>query len=157
MVATTSPNSVKSWALDLTTSYPRSPRALLGGYVLAARMLDKCRAVLNGSQGDYEFDCGLDRHFLGFSGINAEEFKTFVATGANDEAVAQWIREHAKQKDRQEVVLWNNQWRAKTMADMPGPTQAFMETYVQENLPENSVIRYFFDIFDIEEKRISPL
>ncbi|MBT5925164.1 MAG: DUF5069 domain-containing protein, partial [Verrucomicrobia bacterium] len=32
-------------ALDLTTSFPRSPRSVLAGYVIAARMLDKCRAV----------------------------------------------------------------------------------------------------------------
>jgi hypothetical protein len=28
--------------------YPRSPRETLGGYVLAARAVDKCRAVLVG-------------------------------------------------------------------------------------------------------------
>ena len=32
--------------------YPRSPRETLGGYVLAARAVDKCRAVLAGRQGE---------------------------------------------------------------------------------------------------------
>jgi hypothetical protein len=31
--------------------YPRSPRETLGGYVLAARAVDKCRAVLANQEG----------------------------------------------------------------------------------------------------------
>jgi Domain of unknown function (DUF5069) len=43
-------------APDLTRVAPRSPRAPLGAYgVLAARMLDKCRAELAGKAGDYSF------------------------------------------------------------------------------------------------------
>jgi hypothetical protein len=39
-------------AKDLTKEYPRSPRDTLAGYVIAARMLDKCRAVLAGTKVD---------------------------------------------------------------------------------------------------------
>lgn len=35
--------------------FPRSPRETLAGYVLAARAVDKCRAVLAGWEGDYPF------------------------------------------------------------------------------------------------------
>jgi len=141
-------------ALDLSRVYPRSPRALLGGFVLAGRMLDKCRAVIAETQGDYDFDCGLDRHFLGFSDIKADEFKTFVATGASDDAAGQWIQKHAKPKDPEQIMLWNNEWLDKRMEDLPPATQAYMETYIADNLPENAIVRVLFDVFDIEEKRI---
>ena len=36
----------KLLAKDLTRTFPRSPRETLGGYVIAGRALDKCRAVL---------------------------------------------------------------------------------------------------------------
>jgi hypothetical protein len=36
---------------------------MLGGYVIAARTLDKCRASLNDTLGEYKFDCTLDRRF----------------------------------------------------------------------------------------------
>ena len=36
-------------AKDLMKEYPRSPHETLGGYVIAARMLDKCRALVNGT------------------------------------------------------------------------------------------------------------
>ncbi len=47
-------------AKDLTKEYPRSPRETLAGYVIAARMLDKCRAAISGTLGEYHFDCPLD-------------------------------------------------------------------------------------------------
>ena len=40
---------LKLLAMDLTREYPRSPRETLAGYVIAMRMLDKCRAVINGT------------------------------------------------------------------------------------------------------------
>jgi len=147
-------NTPDDQALDLSKQYPRSPRALLGGFVLAGRMLDKCRAVIAETQGDYDFDCGLDRHFLGFSEIKAEDFKAFVATGATDTAIGQWIQEHAKPKDPEQIMLWNNEWLDKRMEEQAPATQAYMETYIADNLPENAIIRVLFDVFDIEEKRI---
>jgi hypothetical protein len=147
-------NTPQNQALNLSKDYPRSPRALLGGFVLAGRMLDKCRAVVAETQGDYDFDCGLDRHFLGFSEIKAEEFKSFVATGATDDAIGQWIQEHAKPKDPEQIMLWNNEWLDKRMEEQAPETQAYMETYIANNLPENAIVRVLFDVFDIEEKRI---
>jgi len=79
---------LQSLARDLTKGYPRSPRETLAGYVIAGRMLDKCRAVLAGPAGEYHFDCPLDNQFLGFAGIAAGAFKAFVATGATDAEVA---------------------------------------------------------------------
>jgi hypothetical protein len=44
---------VKLLARDLRDrkEFPRSPRQTLAGYVLAARAVDKCRAVLVGGKG----------------------------------------------------------------------------------------------------------
>lgn len=58
-------------AKDLLREFPRSPRESLGGYVVAARVLDKCRAAVAGTLGEYHFNCLLDRHFFDFTGIDA--------------------------------------------------------------------------------------
>ncbi len=87
-------NQTQIKAKDLTKEYPRSPRETLGGYVIAARVLDKCRSVIAGMQGEYHFDCPLDHYFLDYAGISAESFRCLVATGANDEEVAAWITTH---------------------------------------------------------------
>lgn len=145
---------LKALALDLTSAYPRSPRVTLGGYVIAARMLDKCRAYLNGTIGEYDFDCPLDNIFLEFSGIKADDFKAFVATGASDEEVSQWIKANAKQKDRLEVVKWNNEKRYAMIRDMSDDFQLFMEDYIEQNLPKHRPVYHVFDVFDLEEKRL---
>ena len=145
---------LKLLAKNLTKEYPRSPRETLAGYVIAARTLDKCRAVLAGTAGEYHFDCPLDNQFLGFTGIGAEQFKAFVATGATDAEVATWIEHHSKIKERPEIVAWNNKLRATRPCDMPIELQQFLEDYIPKVVPKNRPVYVWFDVYDLEEKRI---
>ena len=46
---------LQTLARDLRKTPPRSPRETLGGFVIAARMLDKARADLLGINGEYNF------------------------------------------------------------------------------------------------------
>lgn len=101
---------LKMLARDLRTTPPRSPRETLGGFVIAARMLDKARATILGTHGEYNyFPCGLGAYFWKFTGLDAAKFKDFVATGATDQEVDRWIRENATQKDRKAIIRWNNE------------------------------------------------
>ncbi|MDB6123705.1 MAG: hypothetical protein JWQ71_2698 [Pedosphaera sp.] len=149
-----STEKLKLLAKDLTKEFPRSPRAKLGDYVLAARCIDKCRAVLNGTQGEYHYACPLDQQFLQFAEINPEELKTFVATGATDDEIGQWITTHAKKRSRAAVVQWNNKERDTRLSDLPPETQEFMEDYIQKYVPRNRPVYHWFDVFDLEEQRI---
>ena len=146
--------NLKLLAKDLTKDYPRSPRETVAGYVIAARMLDKCRAVVAGTAGEYHFNCPLDNQFLGFTGIGAEQFKTFVATGATDAEVAAWIEEHSKVKDRAEIVAWNNKLRCTRPCDMPVEVQEFLEGYIPQFVPKNRPVYVWFDVYDLEEGRL---
>ncbi len=146
--------NLKLLAKDLTKDYPRSPRDTLAGYVIAARMLDKCRAVLAETAGEYHFDCPLDNQFLGFTGIGAEQFKAFVATGAPDAEVAAWIVQHSKIKERPEIVAWNNKLRATRPCDMPIELQQFLEDYIPKVVPKNRPVYVWFDVYDLEEGKI---
>lgn len=86
---------VKRLARDLRKEEPRPPNAELAGFPAAARCLDKCRATLVGWQGEYIYACPLDHQFLDAAGIDANELRDFVATGASDEQVAEWVTQHA--------------------------------------------------------------
>ena len=149
--------NVKKLAPDLTRSFPHSPHAMLAGYILAKRALDKCRADLAGTAGEYHFDCPLDNIFFDFAGLKGKDFKKFVATGADDAAVAKWIGKHAKERPRIKIIKWNNEWRYKRIGELPAKMQEFMEDYIPKNVPPEVIhhIRYFFDIFDAEEKRFT--
>ena len=122
--------NVKKLAPDLTKTFPHSPHAMLGGFVLAKRAVDKCRATLAGTVGEYHFDCPLDNIWLGFVEIKGSDLKAFVETGADDEAVGKWIAEHAKKRERIENIKWNNQWRYKKIDEIPDGLQEFMEDYI---------------------------
>ncbi len=96
------------FARDLRGSQPRSPRETLGGFVFGASILDKCRADLLGIGGDHKFaPCALSAHFWKFTGLDPEDFRVFVATGADDEAVGEWIKRNASVQDRAAVLRWN--------------------------------------------------
>lgn len=103
-------DTVKLLARDLRDDKesPRSPREKLGGYALAARALDKCRAALVGWQGEYFSNCPLDQRWLKFAELKYNAFRTFVATGTTDDQVAGWIGEHAKKRPQAEITAWND-------------------------------------------------
>jgi len=145
---------LKLLAKDLTKDYPRSPREMLAGCVIAARMLDKCRAFVNSTAGEYHYDCPLDRNFLDFAGIDAGQFKTFVATGASDDEVAEWIEQRSKIKDHRQIIAWNNKMRGTRLCDMPIELQEFLEGYIPQFIPRNKPVYVWFDVYDIEEERI---
>ena len=99
-------------APDLRTVAPRSPRAPLGVYgVLAARMLDKCRAELAGKGGDYHFNCPMDQVFFRFTKIDPLKLREFVATGASDEEVAHWIEQNSQIQDPGKIATWARLFR----------------------------------------------
>ena len=63
---------------DLTKQAPHSPRERIAGFVIVTRAVDKCRASLAGTLGDYHFDCPLDNMLFTFKGITGEQFKDAV-------------------------------------------------------------------------------
>ncbi len=132
---------VKLLARDLRDGkeFPRSPRTTLGGYVLAARAVDKCR---------------IDQRWLNFAEIDYDDFRSMVASGATDEEIAQWIGEHAKKRPRAEIVAWNNKERDLRLSDLPPELQEFMENYIQRYVPRNRIVYHWFDVYDLEEQRL---
>ncbi|MBV9998340.1 MAG: DUF5069 domain-containing protein [Verrucomicrobia bacterium] len=95
-----------SSAKDLTKEPPRSPRERLGTYVILGRTLDKGRALLAGSIGEYHYDCPLDNILFGFKGVTGDEVKKLLEGGASDEDVLAWLDAHGTPKSREEVREW---------------------------------------------------
>ena len=135
-------------------SFPRSPRETLGGHVIAARTLDKCRASIAGTLGDYKFDCPLDGFFFEFAGLSADAFREFVSSGADDEAVAAWIGEQGTSHGQEAIIRWNNEMRSKRICELPIDLQIFLEGYVPEFIPPDRPVYVWFDVYDLEEGRI---
>ena len=95
--------------------------------------------------------------FLDFAGIDPEAFKQAVGEGRSDEEMERWIREHATNGTKEEVIRWNNGLRDKRISELDMELQTYLEDYIEECLP-GRVVYHWFDVYDIEEKRIdSPL
>jgi hypothetical protein len=92
--------------------------------------------------------------FLDFTGIPYEKFREFVATGATDSEVADWIGRSAQNRPQIEVIHWNNELRGKRMGDLPDALQEYMEDYIPKCVPRNRPVYSFFDVYDLEEQRI---
>jgi hypothetical protein len=94
-------------AKDLTKEAPRSPRTRLGDYALMARMIDKGRASLNGTVGEYHYACPLDQMLFTYKGVQADDVKALLASGASDEQVLAWFNEHGASKTTDETKTWS--------------------------------------------------
>ncbi len=134
--------------------FPRSPRETLAGYVLAARAVDKCRAVLVGWQGEFHSNCPLDQRWLNFAEIDYGAFRLFVASGATDDEIAEWIEKHAKKRSRADIVIWNNKERDLRLSDLTPELQEYMEDYIRQYVPRHRVVYRWFDVYDLEEQRL---
>jgi hypothetical protein len=101
---------------SLIREAPRSPRIRLGGYLLAARMIDKGRAHLNGTLGEYHFNCSLDNILFKFKGITGEEVQMLLASGASDEHVVEWMHYNGTPRTHEEVTSWSDSVLAEKSA-----------------------------------------
>jgi hypothetical protein len=103
---------------DLTKEAPRSPHEKLGGYVILARSIDKCRATLAGKNGEYHYDCAMDWMLFGWKGIDAAALKAYVAEGRSDDEILAWISSHGTPKTAAEIAAWSADRTAYNMSDV---------------------------------------
>ena len=96
-------------ALNLTVRPPRSPRVRLGGYTILPRLLDKARAVIAGTAGEYKYNNPNDGHFFLFTGISPDAFFKQVEVGAGDWDMLLWVNANAPLKRTAlEIQQWSN-------------------------------------------------
>ncbi|MGA6829097.1 DUF5069 domain-containing protein [Nitrospira sp. NS4] len=141
-------------SMDLRTSFPRSMRFKLEGYVHLARMIDKCRAVLAGTEGEYIYPCPMDFRLMEFAGITHEQFTAAVETNPTDEGVAKWFRGAAKPHQQAELDEWN-----ETMLRR-GPSTPEKQAYFNKCRdavdPSRTDLTAWSDLQDLEEGRPVP-
>lgn len=139
--------------MDLRSSHPRSLRETLAGYVHLGRMIDKCRAVLAGTEGEYVYPCPLDQRLLEFAQVSADQFTQAVRTGSDAE-VAEWFLANAAPHTAEEIEAWN-----RTMLTRGPDTEEKWEHFreLRDAIdPARTDITSWADLLDLEEKRPVP-
>jgi quercetin dioxygenase-like cupin family protein len=85
-------SNVVAVAKDLAAEAPRGLDAQLEGYAWLPRMLDKARAALAGTAGDYLFGCPVDHTCMARLGIMPELVLDLAARHGDDHAVLDALR-----------------------------------------------------------------
>lgn len=140
--------------MDLTKGHPRSPRAQLAGYAHLPRMIDKCRAKLAGTIGEYVYPCPMDQRLLDFAGMTAEQLTEAVASQPTDGDVATWFQRTAKPRSPVEVAVWNQ--TLLTRGPDTEEKQAYFRSERDRLDPARTDITSWADLLDLEEDRPVP-
>lgn len=144
-------NATPGTAPDLRQRPPRSPRVRLGGYVMLARMLDKGRADLAGTAGEYKYNNPLDHHWFRFTGITAEALKAELATGKGDGEMLAWIEENAPHKRMPwEIQQWSA-YQNERSPDGDLETLQFFAKRVGDLSPTREDVRTWYDYIDLDD------
>jgi hypothetical protein len=140
--------------MDLRKSFPHSMRSKKEGYVHLARMIDKCRAVLAGTEGEYIYPCPMDDRLMEFAGITADQFTAAVKNNPSDEAVAKWFTRTAKAHSPSELEAWNEMM----LNCGPSSPQSLMKfkKYRDAVDPSRTDLTAWADLQDLEEGRTVP-
>lgn len=133
---------------DLTKFPPRSARVRLGGYAILARCLDKGRATLTGTNGEYHYACPLDQHFLEFAGVDPEALRKELTK--SDTEVLEWITANAKNKRTpSEIAVWS------TWQDQRAPNNTdgreYLNSLHKAGAPKRDDIVSWFDVLDMDD------
>jgi hypothetical protein len=137
-------------APDLRKQPPRSPRVRLGGYAILPRILDKGRATLAGTQGEYNYSCPTDQQFFEFVGLDPEALKAQLAQGKGDGEILAWITATARHpRNDAEIAAWS------AYQDQRAPTDwDSREFYTGEHkriAPDRTDLCTWFDLLDLDD------
>ena len=140
--------------MDLRKTFPRSMREQLEGYVHLARMIDKCRAVLAGTEGEYIYPCPMDDRLMKFVGITVVQFTATVKSNQTDEGVAQWFRKAAKAHSPADLEGWN---RMMLNREPSTPKKQDYFNKLRDAVdPTRTDLTAWADLQDLEEGRAVP-
>ena len=88
--------------------YPRSPKALLGGFAHLGRLIDKIRLRHAGQIQDYNYlTMGFDKYLIDFLGIDAQAFEQRVLAGGTDEELLAWVQSNGRPSTPDQIEQWS--------------------------------------------------
>ena len=135
---------------DLTKQAPHSPRERIAGFVIASRTVDKCRASVAGTLGEYHYDCPLDKMLFSFKGITGEQFKTAVQAATEYEQVGVWLQANGTAKTAVEIKTWSDEMEAASLMKDPKKRSYFIENCYHLGL--NPQMNTTFDWLEADDR-----
>ena len=141
--------------MDLTKAYPRSPRETLLGIPMLPRMIDKARAVLSDTVGEYVYGekSPFDMAVLQYLGLAPGAFLEGVRESPDDAAMSSWLEAHARkatpaEADQFAQIFLND-------GDDDEDRARFHERRAKLPLQVQDRVKGWADLLDVAEGRIA--
>jgi len=139
--------------MDLSQTFPRSPRDKMSGLVHLPRMADKALASKQNTLGEYIFPCPLDKIILDFLGIDAEEWVRLVHS-QNEQQLARWVEKKCGPCKPDDMESVNRQILGRK-PDSEDRWKHFYELRDNIDSSRKDVVTWV-DLIDLEEGRLMP-
>ncbi len=140
--------------MDLTQGPPRSPRDELGGITFLPRTIDKMRAHLAGTLGEYKAKVGYSERLFAFLDVTADEFEAVVAANADDAGVLAALMERAP-RSAAEIEAFNGQ--ARSYPQDEASRQRHQMLLEEAGYGHRTDITTMFDRLDLDDGRDVPV
>jgi hypothetical protein len=111
-------------------------------------MLDKGRAHLAGTVGEYHFNCPLDQRLTAFLAVSADDILKLLKDGKTDTEVLAWVHENTKRTDF-EIYQWSEYQNQRSPAD--NESREYLSEMVKKVAPDREDIITWFDVLDLDD------
>ena len=141
--------------MDLTKGYPRSPRDRLIGLPMLPRTIDKARAKLEGTIGEYVFGekSSFDMALLEFLNVTPEQFLDGVRVSPDDAAMVRWLEANARKATPAEAEAFATVF--VNDGDDDADRARFVERRAQLPAQVQPRVTGWVDLLDVQEGRIT--
>lgn len=141
--------------MDLRVAKPRSVHARFCGVVMLARVIDKARAQLAGTLGEYLYNGPLDQAVLGFLEIDAQMLLEAVRNARDDAGVEAFVRPYVARKGPDAVDAWNTGFIGYVPKEGSDSRRRLVE--LRDRLaPGRDDIWTWADVLDLDDGRDVP-
>jgi hypothetical protein len=141
-------------------TYPRSPKALLGGIAHLGRFIDKIRLRNAGKIQGYNYiTVGFDKYLVDFLQIDPKSFEQRVLTGGTDEELLVWVKANSRKPPDQEIAQWSQGLLSSGPKD-DAARQRFQgrvqDIATKRGVPVASLppVHTWADVIDLDEERL---
>ena len=143
--------------MDLSKSYPRSVHEKFAGIVQIGRTVDKARASLTDTLGEYHYNCGMDQAVFKFLGVTDHEAFAREIGRRTDAEAEKWIQEtYLASKSPTEIATWNRDWVTTPPAQGSDSAKYFVQ--LRETIAPNRIdVTTWPDLLDLDEQRVVPV
>ncbi len=140
---------------DLTTSYPRSVREKTLGVVQLGRAIDKGIALANGLNGEYNFDCPMDKAVFDFLGVDGNALLDVIKKAQSESEIEAYLKPIVDRKSAQELEQFNAGF-LRHAPDAGSPGADYFNELRNQVAPDRTDVTVWADLLDLDEKRDVP-